>query len=112
MNTKNLVSKLNELNGVDESLGRVLRSIRLCDAMSLKQFAEILNISTSYLSDLEHGRRFASAKKAYEYAKKLQYPVEEFIRLALQDEANNLVNNQGEPHFKKLLVTVSGVLGL
>ena len=111
MNTKNLVSKLNELNGKDESLGKALRSIRLCDDMSLRTFAEILNISTSYLSDLEHGRRFASAKKAYEYANKLQYPAEEFIRLALQDEVNNIVVNQQDRHqLNKLLVTVGSLL--
>ncbi|MCE2705977.1 MAG: helix-turn-helix domain-containing protein [Proteobacteria bacterium] len=109
MITKNLVAKLNEINGADESLGKTLRSIRLCDEMSLKEFSTILNISISYLSDLEHGRRIASAKKAYEYAKKLEYPAEEFIRLALQDEANNLTSTKGLK-LNRLSITVGGFL--
>jgi transcriptional regulator with XRE-family HTH domain len=95
MSTKNLTKKLHELIGANESLGMVLRSIRLCDEMSLKEFAAILKISISYLSDVEHGRRFISAKKAYEYAGKLGYPVEEFVRLALQDEANSFMAVKG-----------------
>lgn len=109
MITKNLVAKLNEINGDDESLGKTLRSIRLCDEMSLKDFATILGVSISYLSDLEHGRRFASAKKAYEYATKLKYPMEEFIRLALQDEANNLFP-KNKSRTQRLSVTVGGFL--
>ena len=93
MITKSLTKTLNELIGNNESLGKVLHNIRLCDEMSLKDFATILGVSVSYLSDIEHGRRFISARKAYEYAEKLGYPVEEFIRLALQDEANTVMLN-------------------
>lgn len=91
MTTKSLINTINAINN-EESLGRTLRSIRLCEEMNLKDFAKLLNISISYLSDLEHLRKYASAKKAYEYAEKLGYPIEEFIRLALQDEANQLKN--------------------
>lgn len=95
MTTKSLAKTLNQLIGDRESLGQVLRSIRLCDELSLREFAETLNISTSYLSDIEHGRRLVSARKAYKYAEKLSYPIEEFIRLALQDEANSFIANTG-----------------
>lgn len=98
MSTKSLVSKLHELIGNNESLGKVLRNIRFCDEKSLKDFAATLKISTSYLSDVEHGRRFISARKAYEYAEKLGYPVEEFVRLALQDEANSVIVTKGYHH--------------
>lgn len=86
MNIDSLMTTLNEISGNQESLGQVLRSIRLCDELNLKEFANQLGISASYLSDLEHGRKFASTKKAFEYAEKLSYPVQEFVRLALQDQ--------------------------
>ena len=50
----------------------------------------------SYLSDIEHGRKLVSAKKAYEYAEILGYPFEEFLRLALQDEANSFITHTGQ----------------
>lgn len=91
MITKNLVNSLNKIMGSDESLGKVIKSIRLCDEMTQKEFADVLGITVSYLSDLENGRKIASAKKAYEYAEKLGYSVKEFVRLALQDEVNSLL---------------------
>ncbi len=90
MTTKSLIKLINEIDK-EESLGKTLKSIRLGEEMSLKDFAKVLNISISYLSDLEHSRKYASAKKAYEYAEKLGYPVTEFVRLALQDEANQIM---------------------
>ena len=55
MNTKNLVERLNQLTDTDESLGKTIKTIRLCDEMTQKQFADFLGITVSYLSDLEHG---------------------------------------------------------
>jgi transcriptional regulator with XRE-family HTH domain len=94
MRTKSLINTLNKISG-EELFGKTLRSIRLCEELSLKNFAVLLGISTSYLSDIEHSRKYVSAKKAYEYAEKLQYPAEEFVRLALQDEANQLMRKKG-----------------
>lgn len=105
MSTKSLVKKLHELIGRNESLGKVLRNIRLCDEMSLREFSAILNMSASYLSDVEHGRRFISARKAYEYAEKLGYPIEEFVRLALQDEANSFMAEKG--HHANVLIQIA-----
>jgi transcriptional regulator with XRE-family HTH domain len=95
MTTKSLIKKLNELVGEEESLGDNLKTIRLCDEMTLKEFAAILGVSVHYLSDVEHGRRFVSPKKAYEYAEKLGYSTAEFVRLALQDEANSFLRDKG-----------------
>ncbi len=105
MNTKSLTKILHRLIGTNESSGKVLRNIRLCDEMSLKEFAAILKISISYLSSVEHGRRLMSAKKAYEYAEKLGYPVEEFVRLALQDEANSFMAVKG--HYANVSLRVA-----
>ncbi len=95
MNTKSLVKKLDKISGADESLGKTIRSIRLCEEETLKNFAETLDMTASYLSDLENGRKLASAQKAYEYAEKLGYSTKEFVRLALQDEANKFMAKKG-----------------
>jgi len=95
MTTNSLIKKLNELVGKEESLGDNLKTIRLCDETTLKEFAEKLGVSVSYLSDIEHGRRFVSPKKAYEYAEKLGYSTAEFVRLAMQDEANSFLRDKG-----------------
>lgn len=95
MTTNNLATKLDDLIGKPLTLGNVLNSIRLCDEMTLKQFAEILGVSVSYLSDVEHSRKLVSPKKAFDYANKLGYPTTDFIRYALQDEANSFLHSQG-----------------
>lgn len=95
MNTSSLINRLDKINGKDESLGKALKSIRLCDEMTQKEFANILGVTSSYLSDLEHGRKVVSPRKAYEYAERLGYSAKEFVRLALQDEANSFMLEKG-----------------
>lgn len=95
MNTSSLADKLNQMIGKSITLGDTLNSIRMCEEMTLKEFAEILGVSVSYLSDIEHGRKLVSPKKAYEYAEKLGYLPAEFVRLALQDETNSFMAVKG-----------------
>lgn len=95
MTTKNLVAKLNKINGANESLGKTIRTIRLCDEKTLKDFAEIMDVKVSYLSDLENDRKIVSPKTAYAYAETLGYSTKEFVRLALQDEANKFMEEKG-----------------
>ena len=95
MSTDSLSKALDKLLGKPLTLGDTLNAIRLCDEMTLKEFAEILGVSVSYLSDIEHGRRIVSPKKAYEYAEKLGYSPTEFVRLALQDETNSFIAEKG-----------------
>ena len=45
MTTKNLVERLNQITGADESLGKTIKSIRLCDEITQKQFADILGVT-------------------------------------------------------------------
>ena len=54
-------------------------------------FAKLLKISRQYLCDVEHGRRFVSPKAAADFAKKLGYSPQQFVRLCLQD----LVDREG-----------------
>lgn len=95
MSTKNLVKQLDKISGSHESLGKTIRTIRLCDEKTLKDFARILGVKVSYLSDLENDRKIVSPKTAYEYAETLRYSTKEFVRLALQDEANKFMEEKG-----------------
>lgn len=95
MNTKSLVKALDKITGTDESLGKTLRAIRLCDENTLSEFSKLLDVTISYLSDIEKGRKIVSPQKAYEYAELLGYSTKEFVRLALQDEANKFMAKKG-----------------
>ena len=76
---------LESLAGGRLTLGNLLASIRQGEDLSLVEFAKKLSVSRQYLCDIEHGRRFVSPKAAAEYAKKLGYSKQQFVRLCLQD---------------------------
>jgi len=67
------------------NLGEVLRSERLCEEMTLKEFSALLGISIQHLSDIENGRRFISHERAAEFARILKQSVPLFVQLALED---------------------------
>src|SRR3990167_6949668 len=73
------------LTGRKLTLGELLLSIRQCDEMSQVNFAKKLGISRQNLCDIERHRRFVSPKSAAEYAEKLGYSKNQFVRLCLQD---------------------------
>ncbi len=79
------MDKLEKLAGKRLSLGSLLLAIRQGEEMTQIEFAHTLGISKQYLCDIEHGRRFLSPKAAENFAKKLGYSSEQFIRLCLQD---------------------------
>jgi transcriptional regulator with XRE-family HTH domain len=67
------------------TLGKAIRSIRLCDEITQIDFAKQLKVSTQYLCDLEHDRKTISAKQAKKFADILGYSSNQFIILAIQD---------------------------
>ena len=71
------------------TLGRAIRSIRLCEEETQTAFAKKLKISTQYLCDLEHNRKIVSPKKAKKMAEILGYAPEQFVALAIQDSFNH-----------------------
>ena len=95
MNTKNASEFLNELINEKETLGGMMKSIRECEEMTQTEFALILGVKPQYLSDIENNRRNISTKSACQYAEKLGYLAEDFVRLALQDEANRSLGKNG-----------------
>jgi transcriptional regulator with XRE-family HTH domain len=68
------------------TLGRLLRSIRMGEKLSLRAFSSRLGVSIANLSDIEHGRRGVSAERAEKWARQLGYPAWQFVQLALQAE--------------------------
>jgi transcriptional regulator with XRE-family HTH domain len=79
---------LDSIIGKTPSLGDYLCAIRKGDEISQVNFAKLLGISKQNLCDIEHNRRFVSPKMASEFATKLGYSVNQFIRLCLQDILN------------------------
>jgi transcriptional regulator with XRE-family HTH domain len=80
------------------TFGSMLRTIRVTDELGQPELAEKLSISKSHLCDIEKGRKLVSAARAAEFARILGYPVEQFVRQALEDELA-----QGGLHFKVAL---------
>ncbi|MGQ3890103.1 helix-turn-helix transcriptional regulator [Legionella sp. CNM-1927-20] len=80
-----------KLIGKMPTLGDYLLAIRQGEEMSQVDFAKLLGVSRQYLCDIEHNRRFISPKMAAEFANKLGYSKNQFVRLCLQD----LLNREG-----------------
>jgi transcriptional regulator with XRE-family HTH domain len=63
----------------------MLRAHRMGEEMSQPQFARVLGISKSHLSDIERGRKAVSADRAARFARALRMSEAQFVRLALQE---------------------------
>jgi transcriptional regulator with XRE-family HTH domain len=83
--TKNTLEKIEKLTGAKLTLGKLLWAIRQSEELSQVDFAHRLKITKQHLCDIEHGRKSISPKLAADYAERLGYSKEQFIRLALQD---------------------------
>lgn len=75
---------LEKITGGPLTFGRMLQSIRMGEEKSLDVFAQLLDISRTNLSDIEHGRRGVSVERAARWAELLGYSQTQFVRLALQ----------------------------
>ena len=88
MSIKSSSKYLEKLIGKPLSMADLLNSIRLCDELTMAAFSKKLKISTSHLNDIEKGRKFVSIERAAEFAKKLGYSKEQFVRISIQDKIN------------------------
>lgn len=68
------------------TLGGALSALREGESESLAQFAQRIGVSRTHLSDIEHGRRSVSLRRAAEFARSLGQHEAQFVRLALQDQ--------------------------
>ena len=82
------IKKLERIAGERLTFGNLISSIRLGEEITQVKFAKMLNVSKQYLCDVEHGRRNVSITMAANWAKKLGYSPDQFVRLTIQDELN------------------------
>jgi transcriptional regulator with XRE-family HTH domain len=66
----------------DSSLGEVLRAARTNASLTLRALAKKLNITPSYICDLENDRRVPSEDVLGRVASELKLPTEELMALA------------------------------
>ena len=92
--SQNTINQLEKISGRKLTIGLLLLTIRECEDLTQKEFAEKLGITRQYLCDLEHDRRSVSLEKAVIFAKRTGYSENQMVRLALQD----FVNKAGLPY--------------
>jgi transcriptional regulator with XRE-family HTH domain len=76
---------LEQTAGRPLTLGGLLESIRLGEAMSQGAFAKRLGVSPSHLCDIEKGRKVVGPERAARFAAILGRSPEQFVRLSLQE---------------------------
>ncbi len=79
---------LEKLSGGPLTFGKLIRSIREGEEVSLATFAARLGLSRQKLWDIEEGRRGLSVARAVEWARLLGYSEAQFAELALQAEVD------------------------
>ena len=67
------------------TLRNLLLAHRQAEELSQADFARLLGISKSHLSDIECGRKAISPDRAARFARALELSEAQFVRLALQD---------------------------
>ena len=85
-NAEKTQETLEKISGKKLTLANTIWAIRECEEMTQTDFAKLLGVSRQYLCDIEKGRKAVSPKFAEEFAIRLGYSCEQFVRLALQDE--------------------------
>lgn len=79
------LEKIEKILGEPVTLGQLIWAIRHTDyECNQVEFAKKLGISKQQLCDIEHNRKSISPAMASEYAQKLNYSTDQFIRMALQ----------------------------
>ena len=68
------------------SFAELIATFRMCDEMSVEEFAEVLGVSEPYLRDVEARREVVSPSQAAAWARAVGYPATEFVRRLLQDQ--------------------------
>lgn len=86
--TQQSLAALDEITQTPLTLGSLIWSIRKGESMTQIEMARQLNMSRQQLCDIEHDRKNVSPKLAAQYADKLGYSQEQFVRLALQNQVD------------------------
>jgi len=80
------IAYLEELTKGSLTFAQMIHSIRICNEIPQVKLAKMMNISRSYLCDIENGRRFVSLQKARMFAQVLGYPETYFIAAVITDQ--------------------------
>ena len=78
---KDLEKRYGKLN-----VSELLRSWRLCEGLSQRQFAHRLGISAQNLCDIEKGRKGISIDKAHEIATIIGYSAPVLIKMVIDEQ--------------------------
>lgn len=88
------------------NLGEILRIIRIANHYSIKYVSEITNLSSSYISDIERGRRKRCNTKTLEkFANAYSFSMSEIFALMEEYEKLKVTNKD-----KKYRITLLKVL--
>ncbi len=77
---------IEKLTKGDLTFAQMIHSIRIYNEIPQVKLAKMMNISRSYLCDIENGRRFVSLQKARMFAQVLGYPETYFIAAVIRDQ--------------------------
>ncbi|MDN3648460.1 XRE family transcriptional regulator [Reinekea marina] len=90
-------------------LGIKLKQFRLAEGYSLKQLAERTNMSVSYLSEIEKGKKYPKPEKIIQLAQGLNRTFDELVSLQLDDELNPLSALLNSPILKDFPLQQFGI---
>lgn len=79
-------------------IGEAIRQIRKERKMTQKDFAKILEISPSYLSELENGKRNLNISTINKIAEKLEVPPNYLITKAVIDQIDEMASGAKKMH--------------
>lgn len=82
-------------------LGLKLRQIRLKRGLSLKDLAEATNVSISFLSEIEKGKKYPKPEKIMQLAKSLDIPFDDLVSLKVDKELGALASLLETPFLKE-----------
>ena len=81
---------LEKLSGGPLTFGKMMRSIRMGEEATLKDYSDLLDVSVQHLSDIENNRRVVSPERAAKFAKLLGYHEAQFVEMAIQEQLNHV----------------------
>lgn len=80
------VKFIEKLRGGYLTIGRLIKSHRICDEITQADLARKVGISPQYLCDIEHDRKMVDVELAARFADAMGYLKETFIIAALDDQ--------------------------
>ena len=74
--------------------GVVLKCIRITQNLAVKELAEIMDVNSSYICDVEAGRRRPSLSMFYKFSEGLNVPLSKIVEWEEKAKSQNLTYQQ------------------